>query len=302
LTGRVTGPLDGCVSGECGMNAKAGFRFVQSHGNILERARLEAVVWGQAPDQAVVDRLARMQDSDGGFKYWVPDVSNICDTAYVLQWLDDLGLHGHPVSQAACQFLLDRQREDGGWDEVAAVKEHGAPEWMMPGRIATRVWLTAFCAHVLVRFGCAEAQGTACPTNFLLAHVDELGRLEGYFRATWIALPMLAFYPGPESEPFLRAVALVEREYSPEWDGAYLGWLLRCLCDAGLPRQHSLVDLSLRDLGLKQRSDGSWDPEEGEGEGERVNSTITAFRALAKYGELGGLEGVGAGSAPLGCI
>jgi hypothetical protein len=276
-----------CATGEHGMNPNAGISFVQAHGNALERARLGAVIWGQVPDEAVVKGLARMQDSEGGFRYWVPDVSNICDTAYMLQWLDDLGLHGHPISEAACQFLLERQKKDGGWDEVAAVKEHGAPEWMTPGKLATRVWLTAMCAHVLIRFGRAEAPGTACPTDFLLSHADESGRLAGYLRATWIALPMLAFYPGSESAPFLRAVAVVEREFSPNWDGAYLAWLLRCLYDAGLSRQHPLVSRALGDLGSKQGPDGSWDPEEGEGETERVNSTVTALRALARYGELG---------------
>lgn len=280
------------------MDPNAGIRFVRSHGNPIELARMATIVWGRVPGQAAVDGLVRMQDADGGFRYWAPGVGNICDTAYILQWLDDLGMHGHPISEAACQFLLKRQQEDGGWDEVAAVKELCAPEWMTPGKIATRVWLTAFCAHVLVRFGRAEAEGTTCPADFLLAHMDASGRLEGYFRATWIALPMLAFHPGRESEPFVRAIGLVEREYSPGWDGAYLGWFLRCLRDADLPRQHALVDRSLRDLGSKQRPDGSWDPEEGEGEAGRVNSTITALRALAQYGELGCIEDAEAASAP----
>ncbi len=57
------------------------------------------------------------------------------------------------------------------------------PEWMMPGRIETRVWLTAYCAHVLIRFGYAEAEGTYCPNDFLLAHCDETGWMAGYLRA-----------------------------------------------------------------------------------------------------------------------
>jgi len=130
------------------MGANAGIKFVQAHGNTLERARLGAVVWGQVPDEAVVKSLARMQDSDGGFRYSAPT-------------------------------------------------------------------------------------------------------------------------------------------FSPEWDGAYLAWLLRCLYDAGLSRQHPLVDRGLSDLGSKQRPDGSWNPEEGKGEAERVNSTVTALCALARYGELG---------------
>lgn len=182
----------------------------------------------------------------------------------------------------ACRFLLDRQQEDGGWDEVEAVRAFDPPEWMMPGRIETRVWLTAYCAHVLIRFGYAEAPSTRCPTDFLLAHCDETGRLTGYLRATWIALPMLAFYPGPDSDSFHRAV--VEANYSPDWEGSYLAWLLRCLQDAGLPADHPLVARCLADLISKQRTDGSWESEDGEE--FAASATVEALRVLKGYGRI----------------
>jgi hypothetical protein len=156
---------------------------------------------------------------------------------------------------------------------------------MIPGRIETRVWLTAFCAHALIRFGYAEARGTHCPTDFLLAHCDNAGRLAGYLRATWIALPMLAFYPGPDSEPFRRAVAVVEASYSPDWEGSYLAWLLRCAQDAGLTVDHALAARCLKDLERQQRADGSWDAEEGEE--HAASATVAALRALKGYGRLG---------------
>jgi len=267
------------------MDASAGIGFVQDNGSAVEQARLRALLWGDPPDEEVIARLGAMQDPGGAFRYWIRGIGNICDTALVLQWLEDLGLVAHSLADGACRFLLENQRPDGGWDEVAGVVEHDAPEWMIPGRVATRVWLTAFCAHVLIRFGCAEAAGSACPTDYLLAHADASGRLAGYLRATWLALPMFALHPGPEAEPFRRAVTVVEQAYDPGWTGAYLGWLLRCLRDAGLPRRHPLVNRALRDLLVKQRLDGSWNPEEGEGEIQRVNATIGALRALLKYGE-----------------
>jgi hypothetical protein len=259
---------------------------VQSRGDIVERARLAAILWDEPPPESALQELAALQKPDGGFAYWVREVSNVCDTAFVLQWFDDLKLYRGPVVDPACRFLLDRQREDGGWDEVGAVRALNPPEWMVPGRIETRVWLTAFCAHVLIRFGYAEAEGTRCPTDFLLAYCDGAGRLEGYLRATWIALPMLAFYPGPDLQSFDRAVAVVETNYSPDWKGAYLAWLLCCLQDAGLPADHPLVARCLTDLERKQRPDGSWEPEEGEGEERAVNATIAALRALKGYGRV----------------
>ena len=212
--------------------------------------------------------------------------SNVCDTAFVLQWFDDLNVHRGPLVDPACRFLLDRQQEDGGWDEVEPVRALNPPEWMIPGRIDTRVWLTAYCAHVLIRFGHAEAQGTRCPADFLLAHCDEAGRLAGYLRATWIAVPMLAFYPGPDSEPFRRALAVVEASFSPDWAGAYLAWLARCLRDAGVPAGQPPAARCLADLERKQRPDGSWGPEEGEGEEHAVDATVAALRALKTYGRI----------------
>ena len=42
----------------------------------------------------------------------------------------------------------------------------------------------------------------------------------------------------------------------------------------------------MTDLERKQRPDGSWEPEEGEGEEYAVNATIAALRALKGYGQV----------------
>jgi len=265
------------------VDVKKAIAYVNARGDVVEKARLAAILWGHPPPEAALEKLAHLQKPDGGFAYWVPQVSNVCDTAYVLERFDDLGVYWGPVVDPACRFLLNRQQADGGWDEVEEVCAFDPPEWMIPGRIETRVWLTAYCAHVLIRFDYAEADGTRCPTDYLLAHCDGSGRMAGYLRATWLALPMLAFYPGPDSEPFHRAMAVVEVNYSTDWRGGYLAWLLRCLHDAGLPADHPLVVRCLVDLDRKQRPDGSWSPDEGEGEKHAVNATLWALRALKGY-------------------
>ena len=94
---------------------------------------------------------------------------------------------------------------------------------------------------------------------------------------------MLAFYPGPEPESYQKAISIVESNYSPNRKGAYLAWLLRCLKDAGLSSEHPLVDRCLTDLKKKQRRDGSWQPETGEGEKHSVNATIGALHAFKRF-------------------
>ncbi|UCC20617.1 MAG: terpene cyclase/mutase family protein [Promethearchaeota archaeon] len=268
------------------MNIQKSLKFIETQGNFIEKARLSIIIRDEKPTLDVIKKLNLMQNSDGGFSYWVKQVSNITDTCYILEWFDDLKVFKGEAVDRACKFLLDRQQEDGGWDEVPKVSNYNPPKWMLPGRIETRVWLTAYCAHVLIRFGYAEAKGTKCPTDFLLANCNSKGRLAGYLRATWLALPMLAFFPGPDSESFIRAVKVVEENFSSDWKGAYIAWLIRCLKDGGLDPNHNLVIKSLSTLKKLQKLDGSWDPEEGEGEEHRVNATICALRAFKEFNVL----------------
>jgi hypothetical protein len=268
------------------MDVEKALAYVRTRGDAVQQARLASILWNEPPTVRVLEDLATLQQPDGSFAYWVPQVGNICDTPYVLQWFHDLSVYREPAVDRACRFLLHHQQPDGGWDELEAVRLRNPPEWMTSGRIETRVWLTAFCAHVLICFGYAEAPGTHCPTDHLLAHCDQSGRLAGYLRATWLSLPMLAFYPGVGSEPFRRAVAVMEVSYSPDWEGAYLAWLLRCLQDAGLPAEHRLANRALQDLEHMQRTDGSWAPEEGEGEEQAARATVDALRAQKGDGRI----------------
>lgn len=257
---------------------------VQTHGNAIERARLAAILWQQPPPEEALQALAAMQQADGGFARRAGQTSSVSGTVRVLFWLDDLRTYRGPLAEPACRFLLARQHDDGGWDEAGTVGAPGEPAWLASSRIEARARLTAWCAHVLIRFGYAEADGTRCPAGFLLAHGDEAGRLAGGLRSTWMALPMLALYPGPDSEPFRRALAVVASGYSPERRGSHLAWLLRCLQDAGLPSAQPLVARCLADLERAQRADGSWAPEGGAG--HAVDATLGALRALKGYGRL----------------
>jgi trigger factor len=64
---------------------------------------------------------------------------------------------------------------------------------------------------------------------------------------------MLALHPGRDSEPFRRALSVVEVHYAADWDASRVAWLLRCLGDAGLPAELGLVARCLADLEGKQR-------------------------------------------------
>lgn len=259
------------------MNIARAIAFVQAHGSAVDRGRLAAILDGTPPSAAVLAALAARQRPDGGFAGRLP-ISTIGATAYALQWCDDLRLRSGMLVDAACRFLVEHRRPDGGWDEVDAVRGLDPPEWMRPGRIETRVWLTADCGHMLLRHGRAAEMLAPTPADFLLAHADASGRLPGYVRATWNALPVFAHYLGTDSPPLRRALAVTEAEYDPQVEGSVLAWLLRALRDAGLPADHPLVARALHDLREAQRDDGSWTAEDGEE--FAAAATVDAVRAL----------------------
>jgi hypothetical protein len=259
--------------------------FVQTRGDDIEQTRLISILQGKPPSESIMQKLAEMQNPDGGFAYWLDDknVSTISDTVWVLSWFDDLEIHDGNIADAAIRFLFSHQKEDGGWDEVINIANLNPPPFLVPGKIETRVWLTAYCAHVLMLFGYAKSsQCRGCPVEFLLKHREPSGRLLGYQRATWDALPIFAHYPKAYSEHFTQAMEVVCNEFEQQkWASSYLTWLIRCFRDADLQVSHPLVDSSIKALIKKQRPDGSWDSEDGEE--YAVSATIDAIRVLKDY-------------------
>jgi hypothetical protein len=260
--------------------------FVRAGGNAIENARLDSIVFGAKASQAILSELQDMQKSDGGFSYWLPDrsVSTVCDTAYILGWMDDMSIRSGAVTEKAIQFIFRYLKEDGGWDEVPYLKTLDPPEFLMPGETKTRVWLTAYCAHYLMLFGYEDSfQRKGSPVEFLLAHQEPSGRLSGYQRATWDALPILARFPVKGTAPFELALGFVESDIKPEeWAGSYLAWLLRGLRDSHLSADHPLVARCLRVLSAKQREDGGWDAEDAKV--YDVSATIEVIRVLKDFG------------------
>lgn len=79
------------------MNRQQAITYVQARGDAVERARLAAIPWDEPPSEAVFRALAAPQKPDGGFVHWVQETSNVCDTAFVLFWFDDLKVYRGPM-------------------------------------------------------------------------------------------------------------------------------------------------------------------------------------------------------------
>jgi hypothetical protein len=262
------------------MEIERAIAFIQKHGDAIDRARLAAILFGHPPGPLALRTLAEAQRPDGGFAAEKPSFSTVAATAYVLYRCDDMRYTYGPLVTAACQFLLQRQCLDGGWDEVGALRAYAPPAWQMPGRLESRLWLTGCCSHILQQLGYHQRGRRRGPSQFLLAFQDRAGAI-GDERSTWLALPTLAQDPGPGSRAFAAALEACERAYGPHWTNADLAWMLRCLLDAGVPAGMSLVRRALVDLEARQGRDGGWDVL-----GDQASTTLQALRVFKGYGML----------------
>jgi squalene cyclase len=268
------------------VDVQAAESFVMRRGDIVQQARLESTLRQKRPARSVLSTIEIMRKSDGGFAFWDDDISSITSTLTILGWMDDLSVKTGTRVDKTFEFLLEHQQEDGGWDELEAVRNLRAPPFMTPGETSTRIWLTACCAHWFVRFGRAEPPGSkGCPVRFLEQYVESSGLLSGYLRATWDALVIFGYHPGVDSQLFADTVKAIEESFAPEaWDDSVIAWLLRALRDSGLQAKHQLVNRSLDVLEAKQRFDGSWGSEDGDE--YSVWATVDALRVLKDFGRV----------------
>lgn len=260
--------------------------FVESLGNEILDARLRGILENRKPNRRTLQKIEQMRKTDGGFAFWEEDVSCITSTLNVIGWFDDLSFRDGPVIDKTFGFLLKHQQEDGGWDEIAEIRDLEPPPYMIPGELNTRTWLTACCAHWFIRFNRAEPQGAkGCPSEFLMQHVKPSGLIGGYIYASWDALVMFNYHPGPASDVFRNLLSGVRKRFTPnEHDATDLAWLLRGLREIGLSSRDDLVSRAIDALESMQESNGGWVSSEG----DRFTgiATVDAIRVLNDFGRL----------------
>ena len=257
-------------------------KYVEQQGDNIERNRLKCILVGKPVKNDILDELIKMQNPDGGFSYWVKEFSTVFDTVYILSWLDDLQLRSGKIVDDAFDFLISMQREDSGWDEVEYVKDLDSPSFI-PGKIDTRVFLTAYCAHWFIRFGRAEPPGAkGCPVDFIKEFRNPNGLILDDLQATWDSLVLFSYHPGQDSELFKEAYEIIEKKFAPDnQKGSNIAYLLCCLRDAKLPIENPFVNLCIDELIQKQQENGFWESEYGEE--YTVGATIEALRVLKYY-------------------
>jgi len=109
-------------------------KYIHTHGNARDRLRVWAAL-GRAESrqaQRALQELLAQQNKDGGWS-WRMDThrpSSVTDTARTVEALTSAGLApDHAVLQRATAFLYPLQREDGGWTENPALRNHIPWDW-----------------------------------------------------------------------------------------------------------------------------------------------------------------------------
>ncbi|WP_206024919.1 prenyltransferase/squalene oxidase repeat-containing protein [Micromonospora zingiberis] len=267
----------------------AAIGFVVAHGDAVERARLSWLRNGTAPSAETLDSAEVGQTLGGGWPAsWGDEVASVDATCFRLAELDDLGALSRPAARRALDWLAAAQRQDGCWEEDAALADV-APEWARPGDPEARLYLTANAAFWLTvagldaraagpldhRVGGAYAGVVQAAGHALAGHLNPDGSWPSFLAAGWLSAAVLhrqqLFYESAR----IKAV-LAER--LPQASPADAAWLAATLRRVGVDEQEWTVVAARRRLTETQRSDGGWTSDDGHQ--FDVHATLAVIRAF----------------------
>jgi hypothetical protein len=255
--------------------------YVVAKGDAVDRARLAYLRSGIMPSEEILVQAERGQTSDGGWPAsWADNVASIDATCFRLAELDDLHALGRPAALRALDFLANRQRPDGTWEERADLADH-APDWARPGDPEARLYLTANAGFWLAVGGDASghaqrfAETLSRASTAFRAVLRPDGTWPGFLVTGWLGAAVLHHNRWYYEAAQMRAV-LARRV--PDMNSADLAWMVAALRRVGLDVDDWCVSSARARLASLQRPDGAWASDDGEV--FDVHTVLTALRAL----------------------
>src|SRR5262245_37506016 len=111
----------------------AAIGYVVARGDVVERARLSYLRAGISPNEEVRARAEAGQTKAGGWPaQWGAGTPSVDATCFRLAEIDDLDGLARPAASRALDWLANRQRFDGFWEEDGELADL-APPWAKPG-------------------------------------------------------------------------------------------------------------------------------------------------------------------------
>jgi hypothetical protein len=255
--------------------------FVVARGDATERARLSFLRTGTFPSAEIVEKVETGQTGTGGWPaQWGVGVASIDATCFRLAELDDLGGLTRPPAKRALDWLAQRQRLDGFWEEDSTL-EASAPPWARPGDPEARFYLTVNAAFWLA-VAAADAESPELyevqltrAAQAIRDSLDDNGAWPGFLVSGWLAAAVLHrtefFY---ESARIF--VLLADRVKTMSASDA--AWMAAALRRVGVNAEDSALVAARQQLSATQRPDGGFTSDDGPA--FDVHTTLTALRAL----------------------
>jgi hypothetical protein len=277
--------------------------FIRQHGNPVELARLEYILYGTpAPDTAIAQLRGR-QNPDGSWSpFWAPAAGSVDATCYILAQAEQLGVAADESwIGRALDFLLQHQTEEGYFEEDAALADC-APPWAAPGQLDARLYLTANAAFWLAHYGQSGLTDPSILSNrtslcvqraaqSVASFVDRSGRLPSFLHTNWLMAGV--WLTLGQSDHAQRTIGFLQNQLA-NMDAANLAWLTNALIMGGQPIDSGIIRLTVSKLSDLQHADGHWSGEMGEN--QDVHTTLESLRVIqlcqkqSKLIQSGGVE------------
>ena len=255
------------------MNIDAAARYIRTHGDVLDNAKLSQTLQEPFDKDEVLEGFSELQNPDGGFPYMDRKGFPSClsNTSMALRNLTQIGLVDSDQTSRAVQFLLDRRSPEGSWEENSKIAPLEPPFWDMPGDTRTTTWLTADISDVLIRSGLADDEVLNKAAEFLKKGQAPDGRFRGFINATWIAVAVFGKHGLNDWRVWQDALSYLETENTEGWEATGITWCLDCLTQGGVDTSSEFWSGLYERLSSLQLEDGSWDSADG----ERLRAGIT---------------------------
>lgn len=253
--------------------------FIKRQGDEIELARLGHLISEESPPAQISKEFQASQRPDGGWEaFWSSDYSSLDATCFRFTQAYQLGLDFKlPWIGAGLDFLRNRQREDGSWEEDRSMKD-AVPHWLKPGDLSARLYLTANCGFWLGWAG-GDPKASEDAADYLIQYLDENGRLPSFPHTHWLAaglwyrLEMKA----PSERVQIHLTCMLD-----DLSGSNLAWLITTLRIVNIPRESQIIRQGISRLVEFQCPDGSWRSDDGER--FDVHATLEALYAMKLCG------------------
>jgi hypothetical protein len=260
--------------------------FIGEKGSNLEKARINCILHGTNPQEDVIQGLIQIQNDDGGFPFGMKkgNFSSLNDTTVALWWMEELSLFSTLSAERVFSYLQTTQQQDGGWDEDPRIAQYDLPPWIQVGDLKTRLYLSAYVTYWLAVGGHQTWPAFRKAIHFLLRHQEPTGKIFGYLHNTWITVGVFLLVGERYAKVAHQGIQALEEKPLAEWEDSQIAWALDCLSRGGLLKSHPFIAGCLEELYHRQKEDGSWASEDGEG--FAVGATIQVLKVLRRYGLL----------------